>query len=50
LVFDADFEKRVAALSPEVINMAMRKYIDPSRLTIVKAGDFAKGKTEPAKP
>jgi zinc protease len=50
LAFDADFEKRVAALTPEVINGAMRKYIDPTKLTIVKAGDFAKGKTEPAKP
>jgi zinc protease len=40
----------VAALTPEVINAAMRKFIDPSRITVVKAGDFAKGKTEPGKP
>ena len=50
LAFDAEFEKRLAGLTPEVVNTAMRKYIDPSRLTIVKAGDFAKGKSEPAKP
>jgi zinc protease len=50
LGFDADFEKRVGALTPDVINGAMRKYIDPSKITVVKAGDFTKGKTEPAKP
>ncbi len=50
LAFDAGLEQRVAALTPEVINTAMRKYIDPSKITIVKAGDFAKGNKEPAKP
>ncbi len=50
LQFDAEFEKRVAALTPEVINGVMRRYIDPSKITVVKAGDFAKGKPEPAKP
>jgi zinc protease len=50
LAFDAALEARVAALTPEMINTAMRKFIDPSKVTIVKAGDFAKGKAEPAKP
>jgi zinc protease len=50
LGFDAEFEKQAAALTPELINAAMRRYIDPAKLTIVKAGDFAKGKSEPAKP
>jgi len=50
LAFDAGLEQRVAALTPDIINAAMRKYIDPSKITIVKAGDFAKGKQEPAKP
>jgi len=50
LAFDADFEKRVGALTPDIINGAMRRYIDPSKLTVVKAGNFSKGKPEPAKP
>jgi zinc protease len=41
LAWDADFEKKVAALTPEQIAAAMRKYLDPSKMTIVKAGDFA---------
>jgi zinc protease len=50
MAFDAALEKRVAALTPDEIITAMRKYIDPARFTIVKAGDFAKGGAEPAKP
>jgi len=50
LQFDKGFEARVAALTPEAIGAAMRKYIDPSRLVIVKAGDFNKGQQPPAQP
>lgn len=42
LGWDEEFEKKVAALTPEQIVAAMRRHIDPSKLTIVKAGDFAK--------
>lgn len=42
LEWDAEFEKKVAALTPEQVAAAMRRHIDPSKLTIVKAGDFAK--------
>jgi len=49
LAFDKTFEARIAALTPAAITAAMRKYIDPSKLVIVKAGDFAKGKA-PASP
>ena len=42
LGWDAEFEKKVAALTPEQVAAAMRRHIDPSKLTIVKAGDFAK--------
>ena len=42
LVWDAEMEKKVEALTPEQILAAMRKYIDPAKITIVKAGDFAK--------
>ncbi|MFT4032370.1 MAG: pitrilysin family protein [Siphonobacter sp.] len=39
---DADFEKKLNALTPEQIATAVKKYIDPSKLTIIQAGDFAK--------
>ncbi len=41
LAWDADFEKKVSSLTAEQIVSAMRKYLDPSKMTIVKAGDFA---------
>ncbi len=42
LAWDAAFEKKVEALTGEQILAAMRKYLDPAKMTIVKAGDFAK--------
>jgi zinc protease len=42
IAWDADLEKKVEALTPEQIVAAMRKYIDPAKISIVKAGDFAK--------
>lgn len=44
--WDADFEKNVQALTPEKIKAAMQKHIDMSKITIVKAGDFSKGKAD----
>jgi zinc protease len=41
LAWDKQFEARVAALTPEAVTAAARKYVDPTRITIVKAGDFA---------
>jgi zinc protease len=49
LEWDAEFEKKVEALTPEQINAAMRKYIDPAKLSIIKAGDFAKTSMSQAK-
>ena len=40
--YDIELEKRIAALTPQALVDAMRKYIDPSKITIVKAGDFTK--------
>lgn len=40
--WDIEFEARIAALTPESILTAMRKHLDFSKLTIVKAGDFSK--------
>jgi zinc protease len=42
LAWDAAFEKRIAALTPEEITAAMRRHLDPARITIIKAGDFQK--------
>jgi zinc protease len=42
--WDADFEKNVAALTPEKIKAAMQKHIDYSKFSIIKAGEFSKSK------
>jgi zinc protease len=42
LAFDADFEKKVEALTAEQVNAAMKKHVDPKKISIVKAGDFDK--------
>ncbi|MBI4293717.1 MAG: insulinase family protein [Betaproteobacteria bacterium] len=47
--WDAEQEKRIAALTPEEIVAALRRYIDPSRLSIVEAGDFANNVASNAK-
>ena len=47
MAFDAGIEKKVEALTPEQVNAAFRKYIDPAKLVIVKAGDFKKAGIQP---
>lgn len=42
MAWDAEIDKKVEALTSEQILAAMRKHIDPARIIIVKAGDFAK--------
>lgn len=48
LEWDAALEAKVQALTPEQINATMAKYLDPGKMVIVKAGDFAKSRQ--AKP
>jgi zinc protease len=43
LEYDAKFEAAVNALTPEQVNAVVRKYIDPAKLTLARAG-FFKGK------
>jgi len=50
MAFDADLERRVGALTLEDVNGVLRRFLDPARIVVVKAGDFAKGKVEPAQP
>ncbi len=40
--WDAEFERKVEALTGADILAAMRRFIDPAKMTVVKAGDFAK--------
>jgi hypothetical protein len=42
MAWDKAMEAKVAALTPEQIVNAMRKYVDLSQLNYVKAGDFKK--------
>ena len=49
LMWDAELEERIQALTAEEINSAVRRYLDLSKMTTVKAGDFegAKAKVIP---
>ena len=38
--WDIDFEKRIAALGPAEVRAALRRHIDPKKLSVLKAGDF----------
>jgi zinc protease len=42
LAWDADLEKKVQVLTPADVVSALRRHIDPAKITVVKAGDFAK--------
>jgi zinc protease len=40
--YSKQFERKVMALTPAEVSAALRKYIDPGKLSVVKAGDFGK--------
>ncbi len=42
MAWDDQMDAKVQALTLEQVNAAMRRYLDPAALTIVKAGDFVK--------
>jgi zinc protease len=42
LDWDAKLEAAVAALTPQQVNEAFRRHVDPAALSIVKGGDFKK--------
>jgi zinc protease len=42
LKYDADLERKVAALTVAQVNAALRKYVTLDEVSIFKAGDFAK--------
>jgi zinc protease len=46
LAWQAAFEAKVKTLTLDEVNRALRKYIDPERMILVKAGDFANAKRQ----
>ena len=40
--WDIDFEAKIAALTPQQVNAALRRHIDPAKLAMVVAGDLKK--------
>lgn len=46
MAWDEAYEKKVADLTPEQINAAMKRHLKPEMINIIKAGDFAKAKAK----
>jgi zinc protease len=40
--WDIEFESKIAALTPQQVNEAVKRHLDPSRLAVIVAGDFKK--------
>jgi zinc protease len=40
--WDAQLEAKVAALTPQQVNDALKRHLDPATISIVKGGDFKK--------
>jgi len=40
--FDQSLEEKIAALTPSLVNEAVKRHLDPARLVVVRAGDFSK--------
>ena len=40
MMWESDLEKKIAALTPEQVNTALNRHIDPRKLVVVAAGDF----------
>jgi zinc protease len=48
--WDEQLEARIAALTPAAVAEALRRYIDPAKLSSVKAGDFPSVAANPGGP
>ena len=48
--WDEEFEGQIAALTPKSVVEALRRHLDPAKLSTVKAGDFASVAANPAAP
>jgi zinc protease len=41
-LWSADFDKKIAALTPQALLDALRRHVDLAKLSVIKAGDFTK--------
>ena len=48
--WDENLERAILALTPAQVNAVVKKYIDPSKTIIVRAGDFAKNPPQKMTP
>lgn len=48
--WESELDRKIGALTPAEINAAMKKYLTPDKISIFKAGDFAKAKAKAATP
>src|SRR6266853_305252 len=48
--WEEEQERRIAAMTPKAVTEALRRYVDPARLSVVKAGDFASVAANPPGP
>ena len=50
MAFEQALDERIAALTLDEVNAALRKYIDPTRLVVGRVGDFANNPPTPPVP
>ena len=50
MAWDAKFEQAIGALTPAEVSDGFRAFVNPARMTVITAGDFAKGKAASAQP
>ncbi len=48
--WEEEQERRIAAMTPKAVAEAMRRYLDPAKLSVVKAGDFTSVAANPPGP
>ena len=50
IAWDAELDRKLEALTPETIEASLAGRLDPSKISMIKAGDFAKAKKAAARP
>ena len=48
--WEEELEQRIAAMTPKAVVETLRRYIDPAKLSVVKAGDFTSVAASPPGP
>lgn len=49
MAYDGEVDQKIGTLTADQVNAALRRYLDPQKMTVVMAGDFAKV-TQAGKP